>query len=100
MECVFDRQGRHRNLLGAFAVSNEVFTKSSRAEQDLKWAQIWNSKLVEFHARRGTAAAVSPPWEFTAEDVIVFLQWKRDAGTPAWKRAKIIHGLMVHGKRR
>ena len=75
---------------------SEIFAKSSRAEQDLKWAQIWYSKLLEFHARRGTAAVVSPPWEFTAEDVIVFLQWKRDAGTPAWKRAKIIHGLMVY----
>lgn len=53
MESVFDRQGRNRNLLGAFSVLSEIFTKSSRAEQDLKWAQIWYSKLLEFHARRG-----------------------------------------------
>ncbi len=74
----------------------EFFTKPSRAEQDLKWANIWHSQFVAFHTSLQTPGASRTDWNFTADHVIVFLQSKRDAGMPAWKRAKIIHGLMVY----
>lgn len=34
--------------------------------------------------------------QFTADDVIAYLRSKRDAGVPAWKRMKVIRGLMVY----
>ena len=65
-------------------MSSELFTKSSRAEQDLKWAKIWHKQFVAFHVRRQTSGAGRRDWNFGPEHVIAFLQSKRDEGTPAW----------------
>jgi len=43
-------------------------------------------------SQRGELRASS----FTAEDVIAFLRAKLEQGTPAWKRMKILRGLMVY----
>ena len=71
-------------------MSDKMFLKPGRAEQDLKWAEIWFSKLCAFHKREGQA-----DWDFGPDEVIAFLRSKRDAGVPAWKRMKIIRGLLV-----
>ncbi len=91
-------------------MASELFIKAGQAEQDLKWAKIWFRKLAEFtfHQQQSTDqvsqsdqdlkrfATQLRDWEFTADDVIAFLRSKRDAGIPAWKRMKIIRGLMVY----
>ncbi|EMI40858.1 site-specific integrase, partial [Rhodopirellula sp. SWK7] len=66
------------------------YCKSSSGEQGLKWARIWFKQFCLFHRR-----PVDPSKEFTAEEVIAFLRSKRDAGVLAWKRMKVIEGLIV-----
>ena len=58
------------------------------------WARIWFDKLVRFHQ-------VNDPirWKFTEEDVIAFLRSKLKAGVPAWKRLKIVQGLIEYRNR-
>ncbi len=77
-------------LRGGFPMSR-FFSKLSRIEQDLKWAKIWFGKLAEFHQ-----VARQPDWHFTSDGVIAFLRSRRDAGIPAWKRMKIIEGLIAY----
>ena len=91
-------------------MASELFIRAGQAEQDLKWAKIWFRKLAEFTFRQQQStdqvsqsdqdlkgfATQLRDWEFTADDVIAFLRSKRDAGIPAWKRMKIIRGLMVY----
>ncbi|MEM8913752.1 MAG: site-specific integrase [Planctomycetota bacterium] len=66
------------------------FSKIGSQEQQLKWAWIWFRQLAGFHSRDANAA-----WQFTADDVIAYLRSRRDQGVPAWKRMKIIEGLMT-----
>lgn len=72
----------------------EMYRKPASAEQDLKWANIWFGQFARFHQRAGDAQ-----WEFSAQHVIEFLRFKRDAGVPAWKRIKIIVGLAHYRQR-
>ncbi|MEM9368850.1 MAG: integron integrase [Planctomycetota bacterium] len=65
------------------------FSKVGSQEQQLKWAWIWFRKLAQFHSRAENAA-----WQYTADDVIAYLRSRRDQGVPAWKRMRIIEGLM------
>lgn len=67
-----------------------TYSKGGSAEQDLKWAYIWFKKFSSFHRCEGDNDRT-----FTKEEVIAFLQSKPDAGLPAWKRMKIIEGLML-----
>ena len=69
----------------------DTFSKPSNQQQKLKWARIWFSKLVGFH---GIAAGDAEHWDFSADQVIAFLRCKRDSKTPAWKRLKILEGIM------
>jgi len=55
-----------------------------------KWAEIWFAKLCKFHNRPKDSG-----WQFTAAHVIEYLQSKVRNGYPAWKRLKIVEGLMV-----
>jgi len=66
------------------------YSKRSSREQSLKWAWIWFRKLAAHHSWSADAATT-----FTAEDVIHFLRERRDQGTPAWKRLRIIQGLRL-----
>ena len=66
----------------------DTFSKPSNQQQKLKWARIWFGKLVAFH---GIAAGDA---EHCADQVIAFLRCKRDSKTPAWKRLKILEGIM------
>lgn len=72
-------------------MSSSLLIKPAQAEQDLKWASIWFRLFSQFHKR-----GPSSDWDFTPDDVIAFLKSKRDEGVPAWKRMKILHGLMVY----
>jgi len=58
------------------------------------WGQIWFEKLARFHQ-------VQQPlrWEFTEQDVIKFLRSKLKAGVPAWKRLRIVEGLISYRNR-
>ena len=69
----------------------DTFSKPSNQQQKLKWARIWFDKLVGFHdiARRDAEC-----WDFSADQVIAYLRCKRDSKTPAWKRLKILEGIM------
>ncbi|QDS93554.1 Tyrosine recombinase XerC [Roseimaritima multifibrata] len=71
-----------------------MFTKSAREKTDLKWACTWYQQLARFHRRQD-----QPNWSFTADDVISFLRTKRDASVPAWKRMRIIDGLIFYRRR-
>ncbi len=75
-------------------MGSPLFTKPGQADQELNWAKIWFQKLATFHGRNERTA--QRDWTFTADDVIAFLKSKRDAGFPAWKRMKIIRGLMIY----
>jgi len=91
----------------------DLFIMPSQAEQDLKWAKIWYSKLKAFTLERATSSlspshsgqsssggtnsdeSVSLQWDFSVDQVIAFLQSKRDAGVPAWKRMNIIRAFIA-----
>ncbi|QDS88491.1 site-specific tyrosine recombinase XerC [Rosistilla ulvae] len=70
----------------------ETYRKPAYEEQALHWSSIWFKQLAEFHRRRPEDC----DWRFTTEEVIAFLRSKRDGGVPAWKRMKIIEGLLVY----
>lgn len=58
------------------------------------WGRIWFEKLARFHQ-------VQQPlgWEFDEQDVIDFLRSKLKAGVPAWKRLRIVEGLISYRNR-
>ena len=68
---------------------NNRVEKQHKSRED--WARIWFFKLAKFHS-------ISTPlgWDFTCEDVIQFLKSKVKQGVPAWKRLKIVDGLIVY----
>ena len=68
-------------------------TNDSKKPDARQWAQIWFRKLCQFSNRPW-----DPKWNYSPDQVIAFLQSKRDAGQPAWKRIKIIQGLMLFRK--
>ena len=47
--------------------------------------------MAKFHGKAANSA-----WKFTTQEVIAFLRSKRDAKVPAWKRVKILEGLLVY----
>ena len=71
------------------AFMNTSVGKQPKSRED--WARIWFFKLAKFHS-------ISTPlrWDFTCEDVIQFLKSKVKLGVPAWKRLKIVDGLIVY----
>lgn len=71
-------------------MSVQLFEKPSQASQQIKWAQIWFGQLAKFHGQK-----VSTGWDFAPEHLIAFLRSKRDAGVPAWKRMKMITGILL-----
>lgn len=72
-------------------MSEQFFEKPSHASQQLKWAQIWFGQLANFHGQN-----VSIDWDFTPEHLVAFLRSKRDARVPAWKRMKMIQGILLY----
>ncbi len=48
--------------------------------------------MAQFHGKSPTSA----DWEFGEGEVIAFLRSKRDADVPAWKRVRILEGLLVY----
>ena len=73
-------------------MADQFFVKPDQQEQRRKWADIWIKKFADFHNRGGKYRY----WDFDADQVIAFLRSKRDAKVPAWKRMKIIEGLMFY----
>lgn len=59
-----------------------------------QWAEIWFAKLAQFHR-------VTDPtrWQFDEQQVIAFLRSKLKSGMPAWKRLKIVEGLLLYRNR-
>lgn len=58
-----------------------------------KWANIWFAKLCYFHRIDKNA-----DWNFSAEQVIAFLQDRIKRGDPAWKRLKVVEALILFRK--
>ena len=52
-----------------FVVMAEMYMKSERAHQELKWAEIWFKQFAAFHRRTN-----SRDWDFGPADVIAFLR--------------------------
>ncbi|WP_442511358.1 integron integrase [Novipirellula sp. SH528] len=75
-------------------MASQLYIKPGSMEQELKWAKIWFKQFSTFLGRDGWDSPRRT--EFTAEQLIEFLKSKRDANFPAWKRMKIIRGLMVY----
>lgn len=69
----------------------DTFSKPSNFEQNMKWSRIWFNKFAAFHNIKPESAE---HWDFTEDQVIAYLRSKRDTKTPAWKRLKILQGLM------
>ena len=57
----------------------------------VEWARFWFSKLAQFHKVHDPAK-----WRFSEEDVIAFLRFKLKQSVPAWKRLKIVQGLICY----
>ncbi|MCR9297132.1 MAG: phage integrase N-terminal SAM-like domain-containing protein, partial [bacterium] len=55
------------------------------------WSRIWFGKLAQFHEIYDASG-----WRFSTEQVVAFLQSKRDAGEPAWKRFRIVESLILY----
>ncbi len=72
-------------------MQSATFDKSSKAQQDLYWANVWFGKMAQFHGKAPTT-----DWNFAEGEVIAFLRSKRDADVHAWKRVKIIEGVLVY----
>lgn len=64
---------------------------NTTAKSPEDWARIWFAKLSKFHQIRDPQV-----WCFAEDDVIAFLRAKLKAGVPAWKRLKIVQGLIVY----
>lgn len=63
--------------------------KMNRRREADKWAAIWFGKLCKFHRVQEV-----PSWNFTSDHVIQFLRSKVKQKYPAWKRLKIVEGLI------
>ncbi len=68
--------------------------RSSKISSGENWANIWFEKLARFHR-------VYQPqhWQFDEKPVVEFLQSKLKAGVPAWKRLRIVEGLIGYRNR-
>ena len=72
-----------------------VITKTDKpCKTPEDWARIWFRRLTQFHN-------INDPqrWQFTRDDVIAFLRHNLKAGVPAWKRLKIVEGLILYRRR-
>ncbi len=61
----------------------------SKKREAEKWAEIWFTKLCQFHKLPRDCQ-----WQFNSDHVIQFLQAKVKDGFPAWKRRKIVENLV------
>ena len=67
-------------------------SNSERADRDdmtEKYARAWFASMAKFHDIRDPLT-----WEFTEAHVIAFLRSKLKQDMPAWKRLKIVEGVM------
>ena len=71
----------------------DTFSKPSNGEQKLNWAKIWFKKFMKFH---NIEFAKGQQWDFSTDQVIAYLRSRRDEKTPAWKRLKILDGLISY----
>jgi len=80
--------GLPENQRGQFAPHHEPQAKRPTRQE---WGDIWFGKLAQFHQ-------VSDPqhWQFTDQHVIAYLRSRLKAGVPAWKRLKIVEGLICY----
>lgn len=82
---------RNANPFNEGVAVASMFEKPNRAEQELRWAKIWFKKLCQFHNR-----SWNTDWDFSPEDLIAFLRYKRDQKVPAWKRMKMLTGVLLY----
>ena len=77
--------------MNTFVAKNDPARPSKRLNRE-EWAQIWFAKLAKFHKVKDTRN-----WQFSREQVIDYLKFRRDNGVPAKKRRMIVQGLsLIH----
>lgn len=87
-----DRRSYNHNRSSSFGGSSNV-SAANRNNDAKKWAQIWFSKLCRFHRKpRGSS------WQFSLDQVIAFLKSRVEMNDPAWKRVKMVEGLILFQK--
>jgi len=69
-------------------------SQDSQVRTPDEWAAFWFAALAQFH-QVGKAA----DWQFDERHVISFLRAKLKANVPAWKRLKIVEGLIRYRNR-
>jgi integron integrase len=67
---------------------------NQRPQSAEDWANIWFDQLRRYH--RGD---LGRDWQFDEQSVIAFLRSKLKSGVPAWKRVKIVQGLITYRNR-
>lgn len=63
--------------------------RSSRHAKNTDWPAVWHSKLCQFHRKPNDGT-----WNFNEQHVIAFLKHRVKQRVPAWKRLKIVEGLI------
>ena len=66
---------------------------NSREEDRRRWALVWFNQLVRFHQVQDRSK-----WKFGQNVAIDYLESQRDSGMPAWKRLKIVEGLICYSQ--
>lgn len=85
---------------GRFSMSTAVArervasAKMNRRREADKWAAIWFGKLCKFHRMQEV-----PSWDVNSGHVIQFLRSKVKQNCPAWRRLKIVEGLICYRRK-
>jgi hypothetical protein len=73
------------------STSDSFPNRSDKDSKEEKYARIWYSHLLKFHH-----IPFSHSWSYNKEHVVQFLRSKKESGIPAWKRLKILQGILWH----
>ncbi len=78
----------------AMSATTASVSQDNQVRTPDEWAAFWFTALAQFH-QVGKAA----DWQFDERHVIAFLRAKLKANMPAWKRLKIVEGLIRYRNR-
>ncbi len=70
---------------------NTTYDAFGASRKNRAWAKIWFSRLCVFHKVENGRC-----WNFTADDVIAFLQSQVKCGVPAKIRLMMVRGIILY----